>query len=155
MTAPAAQTVQTLRWRDARLELIDQRLLPARFEFVACGSADEVAEAIRSMVVRGAPAIGCAAAYGIALEALRLQSRSAADFATGLERGFAALSHSRPTAVNLFWALERMRVAWEPLRTEPPSEAATALLREAQAIHAEDIEANRRLGAHGAALIAD
>ncbi|HET9699788.1 MAG TPA: S-methyl-5-thioribose-1-phosphate isomerase, partial [Burkholderiales bacterium] len=64
-------------------------------------------------------------------------------------------SHSRPTAVNLFWALERMRVAWEPLRTEPPSAAATALLREAQAIHAEDIEANRRLGAHGAALISD
>ncbi|HEX9179363.1 MAG TPA: S-methyl-5-thioribose-1-phosphate isomerase [Burkholderiales bacterium] len=155
MTSPAAETVQTLRWRESRLELIDQRYLPARFEYVACDSAEEVAQAIRAMVVRGAPAIGCAAAYGVALEALRLQSRPAADFAAGLEHGFVTLSRSRPTAVNLFWALERMRAAWAPLRATPPPETAERLLQEARAIHAEDIEVNRRLGAHGAALIPD
>jgi methylthioribose-1-phosphate isomerase len=155
MTSPAAGTVQTLRWRDMRLELIDQRCLPARFEYVACASADEVADAIRAMVVRGAPAIGCAAAYGVALEALRLRAQPAADFAAGLERAFRHLSRSRPTAVNLFWALERMRAAWEPLRPALPPRTAERLLAEAQAIHADDIEANRRLGAHGAALIPD
>jgi methylthioribose-1-phosphate isomerase len=155
MTSAPATAVETLRWRGGRLELIDQRLLPRRFEYVACAGADEVAEAIRAMVVRGAPAIGCAAAYGVALEALRLQSRAAAEFAAGLERGLLRLAASRPTAVNLFWALERMRAAWAPLRGAPPPQAAERLLEEARAIHAEDIEVNRRLGAHGAALIPD
>jgi methylthioribose-1-phosphate isomerase len=155
MTMPSASAVQTLRWSDGRLELIDQRRLPGSFEYVACTSADEVAEAIRAMVVRGAPAIGCAAAYGVALEALRLQALAAADFAAGLERALALLARSRPTAVNLFWALERMRAAWEPLRAAAPLRAAERLLQEARAIHAEDIEANRRLGEHGAALIPD
>jgi len=71
-TRASSSMVETLRWREGRLELIDQRVLPARVEFVACATADETARAIRDMVVRGAPAIGCAAAYGIALEAARL-----------------------------------------------------------------------------------
>jgi methylthioribose-1-phosphate isomerase len=144
--------VETLRWRDERLELIDQRVLPGRVEFVACASAAEVAQAIRDMVVRGAPAIGCAAAYGVALEALRLREASPADFAAGLERACAALAAARPTAVNLAWAIARMRA----LASGPaPGAIAARLLDEAHRVAAEDVAANRAMGTHGAALLAD
>src|SRR5882672_1159316 len=96
--------VEALRWRDTRLELIDQRRLPTRFEYISCTSAAEVADAIRSMVVRGAPAIGCAAAFGVALEARRLQDLPPREFETSMEAAFETLAASRPTAVNLFWA---------------------------------------------------
>src|SRR5436853_2046291 len=110
MSASSETTaVETLRWRDGRLELIDQRVLPARLEYLSCTSAAEVAEAIRSMVVRGAPAIGCAAAFGIALEARRQHDRPLREVETAMEAAFKTLAASRPTAVNLFWALERMR----------------------------------------------
>jgi methylthioribose-1-phosphate isomerase len=145
---------ETLRWRDGRLELLDQRILPNRVEFIACDSAASTADAIRTMVVRGAPAIGCAAAYGVALEAQRLLRANPAELKAGLEAGFAVLAASRPTAVNLFWALARMRNAWQ--RAEAHHQAvAPALLAEAQAIHTEDVAANRRMGAHGAALLPD
>jgi methylthioribose-1-phosphate isomerase len=101
--------IETLRWHGDRLELIDQRLLPQRFEYVACATAGDVASAIRDMVVRGAPAIGCAAAYGIALEAARPSG--------SLDAAFAVLAASRPTAVNLFWALDRMRRIHSPTCT--------------------------------------
>lgn len=149
------QVVETLRWRDDRLEMIDQRVLPARFQYVSCTSADETAEAIRSMVVRGAPAIGCAAAYGVALEALRLRDKPAAEFSAGLERGFDVLAASRPTAVNLFWALKRMRALWESMKDRPATEVADRMLAEAHEITAEDIRINRAMGAHGAALLPD
>src|SRR5687767_11757505 len=100
---------ETLRWRDGRLELLDQRALPAKTVYVPFDSAQAVSDGIRAMVVRGAPAIGCTAAYGIALEALRLQSEDGAAFKAGLERAYTELAASRPTAVNLFWALGRMR----------------------------------------------
>jgi methylthioribose-1-phosphate isomerase len=147
--------VETLRWRNGRLELIDQRLLPGRVEYVACSSAAEVARAIRDMVVRGAPAIGCAAAYGIALEALRLRDAPAQEFAADMERAHEALGASRPTAVNLFWALDRMRAALEAAARGPHREIAERLLEEARRVHAEDIAANRAMGAHGEKLIAD
>lgn len=121
--------VEALRWRGDALELLDQRLLPEQTVYVACRSAAEVARAIRDMVVRGAPAIGCAAAFGVALD-------------RGSEAAFDALAKSRPTAVNLFWALERMRRAKD--------HAAEAI-----AIYEEDIAANRAIGAHGAALVPD
>ena len=108
-----AAAVQTLRWLAGQLEMIDQRVLPARFEYLSFTSAAEVAQGIRSMVVRGAPAIGCAAAYGIALEALALGHADRDTFSAGMERGFDLLAASRPTAVNLFWALQRMRGLWE------------------------------------------
>jgi len=95
------QTVQTLRWLDGHLEMIDQRVLPARFEYLRYGSAAEVAHGIRVMVVRGAPAIGCAAAYGVALESLALREATPEAFVAGMERGFEVLAASRPTAVNL------------------------------------------------------
>ena len=149
------QAVETLRWRDGRLEMIDQRVLPARFEYLDYTSATETAEGIRSMVVRGAPAIGCAAAYGVALDALRLRDASPADFSIGMERAFEVLAASRPTAVNLFWALKRMRAVWVEVRGRPVGEIADRLLAEAHEVTAEDIRINRAMGAHGAALLPD
>jgi methylthioribose-1-phosphate isomerase len=130
-------TVQALRWRQSSLELLDQRLLPERIEYLPCCSAVEVAHAIRDMVVRGAPAIGCAAAFGIALDARRGAS---------LDAAFAALAQSRPTAVNLFWALDRMKAA-------RAAGGMAALEREAVAIFEEDLEVNRAIGRHGAELV--
>jgi methylthioribose-1-phosphate isomerase len=119
--------VQPIRWRGDRLELLDQRLLPDRSEYVACRSAEEVAQAIRDMVVRGAPAIGCAAAFGVVL-------------GKGSKGAYEILATSRPTAVNLFWALERMKKAKD-------------LEAEARAIYEEDLAANRAIGRFGAELI--
>jgi methylthioribose-1-phosphate isomerase len=143
----------TLRWRDGRLEMLDQRVLPARTVYLGYDSADAVAEGVRSMVVRGAPAIGCAAAYGIALEALRLKDTGPAAFRSGLEHAFARLAESRPTAVNLFWALARMREKLATLDGAVPQAVASALLQEAHDIAGEDLRANRAMGEHGAALL--
>src|SRR5918995_2158282 len=119
--------VEPLRWLGDRLDLLDQRLLPDQTVYVTCRSAAEVAQAIRDMVVRGAPAIGCAAAFGVALD-------------KGSKESFEVLAKSRPTAVNLFWALERMKRAKD-------------LKAEAEAIFAEDLAANRAMGKIGAELI--
>ena len=121
--------IEPLRWRGDALELLDQRRLPEETIYLRCSSAAEVAAAIRCMVVRGAPAIGCAAAFGVVL-------------GQGAESAYAVLAQSRPTAVNLYWALERMRKAAD-------------LEAEARAILAEDIAANRALGAYGAPLVPD
>lgn len=141
--------------------MIDQRVLPAEFRYLSFDSAQAVAQGIKEMVVRGAPAIGVAAAYGVALEALRLQTVSTAQFKTGLEAAFEVLAKSRPTAVNLFWALNRMRkVSAEVSGTVPgtvpdTSAIAQALLKEAHTIYEQDIAINRAMGAHGAALLKD
>jgi methylthioribose-1-phosphate isomerase len=145
----------TLRWRDGRLEMIDQRVLPATIRYVPFESAQTVADGIRNMVVRGAPAIGCAAAYGIALEAQRLKQQTIEDFSRGLECAFGALAASRPTAVNLFWALARMRDAWESCAGQTVEQNAAQLLAQAHKIFSDDVEANRRMGGYGAQLIAD
>lgn len=147
--------VETLRWRDDRLEMIDQRILPTRFSYLAYASAAETAEGIRSMVVRGAPAIGCAAAYGVALEAQRLRGSPAGEFAAALDRAFDVLAASRPTAVNLFWALKRMRAVREDMKDANVEAIADRLLAEAHEISAEDIRINRAMGAYGAALLPD
>lgn len=154
-TTGDAAAVQTLRWQDCHLEMIDQRVLPERFEYRSCRNAAEVAEGIRSMVVRGAPAIGCAAAYGVALEALARRGESPDAFFAALDGGFATLAASRPTAVNLFWALARMRAVCDARRAQAPVSIAEALLQEAHEISAEDVRINRAMGAHGAALLAD
>ncbi len=147
--------VETLRWRDAALELIDQRVLPERFEYLRYGNADEVAQGIRTMVVRGAPAIGCAAAYGVALQAIVLRQASRSDFDSGLEKAFNMLAESRPTAVNLFWALARMRRVWQASQTCSMTEIADILLQEAHEVSAEDVRINRAMGLAGAALLKD
>jgi methylthioribose-1-phosphate isomerase len=145
--------VEALRWRGTRLELIDQRALPDRLEYLSCTNAAEVAEAIRAMVVRGAPAIGCAAAFGIALEARRQHDRPLREFETAMEAAFRILAASRPTAVNLFWALERMRGV---LATNHNQNSAAAKLAEAAlALFVADVEANRAIGRAGAAMVPD
>lgn len=149
------QTVETLRWRDGKLEMIDQRVLPAKFEYLTYTSATETAEGIRSMVVRGAPAIGCAAAYGVALEALRLRNASPADFTAGMNKAFDVLAASRPTAVNLFWALQRMRTIWDTVKGQSIGAIAERLLTEAHEMTAEDIRINRAMGTFGAELLPD
>lgn len=147
--------VETLRWRDGALELIDQRVLPLELEYVRCASAAATAEAIRAMVVRGAPAIGCTAAYGLAVEAARLRQLAPAEFFARMDEAAALLAASRPTAVNLFWAIARMHRCLAAVRGGTPNSVAEALLAEAHAIRDADIAANRALGAHGAALLAD
>jgi len=141
MTSPASAVhsspVQPIRWAGGRLRLLDQRLLPHEERWLECRSAQEVAEAIRDMAVRGAPAIGIAAGYGLALAVTA--DRSSYDAA---ER---VLAQSRPTAVNLRWVLERMR----RLKSRSPA----AVLAEAKRIHQEDLAQNRRMAAFGAALL--
>ncbi len=147
--------IETLRWTGDHLEMIDQRRLPTEFQYLTFDSAESVANGIRSMVVRGAPAIGCAAAYGIALAALKLKQTNTENFLQGMEKAFDVLSQSRPTAVNLFWALERMRLRMEYNSQLPPSHIAITLLTEAHNIVAEDIQNNRALGHLGATLLPD
>jgi methylthioribose-1-phosphate isomerase len=147
--------VETLRWNGWRLELLDQRLLPLQMVYVACDSADDVGDAIRTMVVRGAPAIGCAAAYGVALEAQRSCGLSRDAFDQRLGEAAGQLGHTRPTAVNLRWALDRMLALARGMPGAPAQQVAGALLEEAHAIKAQDIQANRAMGALGAALIPD
>ena len=147
--------VETLRWNGREIEMIDQRLLPARKKYVACNSARSVADAIRTMVVRGAPAIGVAAAYGIALEAVRLSGEIPSRFTEKMNDGFTALAASRPTAVNLFWALDRMKKRWSENSGRPLADLASILLQEAHDIRAEDIRINRKMGQYGATLLKD
>lgn len=147
--------VEALRWRDGVLELIDQRRLPASFETVRCASAAEVATAIHDMVVRGAPAIGCAAAFGIALEAHRHATQPREVLDRALAGAFEKLQASRPTAVNLFWALRRMREAFARLAALDSNQAAGALAVAALEIFNEDIAVNHAIGRAGAALLQD
>lgn len=144
-----------MRWHEGRLEMIDQRVLPQAFKYISYDSAAGVAEGIRSMVVRGAPAIGVAAAYGVALEARRMEHAATSDFNAGMAAGFDVLSKSRPTAVNLFWALARMRAVWEGHAGHAPHLIAETMLHCAHEMLAEDIRINRALGEHGAALLPD
>jgi len=135
--------------------MLDQRVLPMHVEYLRCDSAAAVAEGIRLMVVRGAPAIGCAAAYGVALEALRQRDHPRATFFTQLAIADKSLAASRPTAVNLFWALDRMRTIIDSLRDAAVPAIADALLQEAHVIADEDVSINRMMGAHGATLLRD
>jgi methylthioribose-1-phosphate isomerase len=145
--------VQTLRWTGDRLELVDQRVLPARFEYLSCSNAAQVAQAIRDMVVRGAPAIGCAAAFGIALEALACAVLPRAEFDRCLAGAFETLARSRPTAVNLYWALSRMKGMSVACEARSTADTAKTLLDEAQRIYREDIEINHAIGCAGAVLV--
>jgi len=135
--------------------MIDQRILPEDFQYISYNSAVSVADGIRSMVVRGAPAIGCAAAYGVALEALNLQDAIMDEFSKGMEQAFKILLQSRPTAINLFWAVDRMRSKMNENISLTPKEIANTLLSEAHEILSEDIEINRKMGSFGAELLFD
>jgi methylthioribose-1-phosphate isomerase len=145
-----------MRWQGGALYLLNQLRLPGDEVWIECRGDADVAEAIRTMIVRGAPAIGCTAAYGVALSAARLASSSPApgEFLAGLEVAIDRLAATRPTAVNLFWALARMKQVARAAASDPPT-AARALEAEAIAIQAEDIAMCRRIGEYGAALLPD
>lgn len=150
-TKPNYDQVRAVAWSDDRLRLLDQRKLPAQVEYLDIDTAAQAADAIREMVVRGAPAIGITAAYAVVLAA---RARFAADkltWARAIDADLALLNAARPTAVNLAWALARMRALIEAGIAGDP---VPVLLAEAQRIHAEDIAANRRMGVLGAELIA-
>ncbi len=142
-----------VRWENSRLKLLDQTLLPAEERVLSLSRAEEVAEAIRRLAVRGAPALGVAAAYGVVLGVR--DASSVEELAQRFDEAYELLQSTRPTAVNLRWALERQRRLLERdlLRGLPPREIADALLEEAHRIRREDVEANRRLGEHGAELL--
>jgi methylthioribose-1-phosphate isomerase len=156
--------MRTIEWDSNKnqLNMIDQRLLPGRFEVVTYDDYRQVAAAIRDMVVRGAPAIGASAAFGIALAACRSNAAQVSDLRLELYQAAEVLKASRPTAVNLFWAVQRMMALVDLVEQQPEGSGVETtqdlcdrLVREAQRIADEDIEINRRMAAFGAELIED
>lgn len=147
--------VRSVFWQDRQVMLIDQRLLPGQFVVAAFDTVEAVAGAIRDMVVRGAPAIGATGAYGMALAAFHSRATDRAALLEDLRRAKATLDAARPTAVNLSWATGRMLACAESTQAVTVEELRHVLLAEANAIADEDVEINRRLGFHGAALIKD
>ena len=146
--------MRTVFWENNELKMIDQRILPARFEVVSYRSHKDVAFAITDMVVRGAPAIGAAAAFGLALAGHESASSSTEGLLADLGAAAAVLKASRPTAVNLAWAVDRiMRVAYSVKNSV--DDLRNAVLAEAQKLADEDVEINKRMAEHGAALIND
>jgi methylthioribose-1-phosphate isomerase len=141
--------IETIQWTPSGVVMIDQTRLPREERYVTCTSHQQVADAIRSMVIRGAPAIGVAAAMGIALG--MQQGASSAEFETICQ----TLGATRPTAVNLFWAIERMRRVYAGMSGRPIGEIRARLIAEAQQIRLEDIAINECIGRNGAGLIPD
>ena len=144
--------VKTIQWKTDGVVMLDQRLLPHREVYRVCRDYLEVARAIREMVIRGAPAIGVAAAMGAALGAIKAPDRS---FDRSFEKILTTLGNTRPTAINLFWALQRMRRVYRSQRSRGVEAVKQALKEEAQKIYQEDIAANRQLGRHGLSVIGD
>jgi methylthioribose-1-phosphate isomerase len=145
--------IQTLEWTNSGVRFLDQTRLPTEEVYVTCTTYEQVADAIRNMVVRGAPAIGVAAAMGIALGTANSKAESAGELKQDLDRICEAIGKTRPTAVNLFWAMRRMQEKFERARVRPVPQIKHALIEEAQRMHAEDIAANQAMGRHGATLM--
>jgi len=145
--------IKTLEWTDAGVRLIDQTKLPLEETYVTCKTYEEVADAIRTMIVRGAPAIGVTAAMGVALGVRDSQAKSHAELKRDFDRICEVLASTRPTAVNLFWAIRRMRDKFEQVSTQPIARIQQELVTEAQRMLVEDIAANRAMGGHGAVLL--
>ena len=144
-----ADAVSAVVWADDRLQLLDQRVLPQQVTYLSYTDVNAVADAIRDMVVRGAPAIGITAAYGVVLAARARFAQAAENWKSAIEADLQTLADSRPTAVNLFWAIEHMRGLIADIEGNPEP----ALLAVAKRIHDDDIAANRHMGELGAALI--
>jgi methylthioribose-1-phosphate isomerase len=149
--------IKTIEWTHEGVRMLDQRLLPSQEKYLMLRSYEEVAEAIKKMVVRGAPAIGVSAAMGLALGASQSVGTSVADLEDDFDYMCQVMSATRPTAVNLFWAIERMREEFRKQKssTQDPLQIKAALVDEALNIFREDIEANRALGRFGAELLSD
>jgi methylthioribose-1-phosphate isomerase len=149
--------INTVQWTNEGIRMLDQRLLPTEEKYLMLRSYEEVADAIKKMVVRGAPAIGVSAAMGLALGASQSVGMSVSDLEDDFAYMCEVIGKTRPTAVNLFWAIQRMRdtLNREKSRAKNVEEIKEALVAEALLIFKEDIDANRALGRHGAELIAD
>src|SRR6202050_518761 len=146
---------ETIQWTPGDAVMSDQTRLPLVEEYVTCRTYEEVAAAIRNMLIRGAPAIGVAAAMGVALGVLHADARDLDAQDAQVEHICDTLARTRPTAVNLFWALDHMRKLYAPLRGRPIGEIRERLVAEAQQIRLEDIAINRAIGRHGADLVPD
>ena len=147
--------IETLRWKEGCVELIDQTLLPAELVYKECRDVEVLAEAIESLRVRGAPAIGVAGAFGVALGAQEIREAGREGFLKELEKRIQRLAATRPTAVNLFWALDRMRGVIEQCPTEDVDELKGRLLEEALKVQEEDKAICRKMGFNGAELLQD
>lgn len=147
--------VPTVEWKDGFVRLLDQSRLPGAVEFLECGEYRAVADAIRQLKVRGAPAIGVTAAMGVALGAQSVQAPDYQAFARSVVAIADELAATRPTAVNLFWAIERMKRKLESLKEQPIPSLKQALIIEAQQILEEDVALCRAMGRYGAGLIGD
>ncbi|HEX8179114.1 MAG TPA: S-methyl-5-thioribose-1-phosphate isomerase [Pyrinomonadaceae bacterium] len=149
--------IKTVEWTSEGVRMIDQRLLPTEEKYLIFRSCEEVAEAIKQMVVRGAPAIGVAAALGLAVGLQQAVATTGVDLQSDFDYMCDVMSRTRPTAVNLFWAIERMRAAFRRAlaETSDADQIKQHMIAEAQAILADDIEANRALGRFGGELLAD
>ena len=145
--------IQTLEWTDQGVRFIDQTKLPMEETYVTCKTHEQVADVIRTMVVRGAPAIGVAAAMGIALAVKNSKAETVRDLKRDFDQACAVIGETRPTAVNLFWAIRRMQEKLERIRIRPLAQIKHTLIEEAQRMHAEDIAANQAMGRHGATLM--
>ncbi|HEY6338598.1 MAG TPA: S-methyl-5-thioribose-1-phosphate isomerase [Candidatus Sulfotelmatobacter sp.] len=145
--------IQTLEWTDQGVRFLDQTKLPTEETYVTCNTHEQVADVIRNMVVRGAPAIGVAAAMGIALGVNNSKAESTADLKRDLDRICNVIGKTRPTAVNLFWAIRRMQEKFERALISPIPQIKRTLIEEAQRMHAEDVAANQAMGRHGATLM--
>ena len=144
--------VETIQWTGEGVVMIDQTRLPLHEEFVTCRTYQEVAAAIKDMIIRGAPAIGVAAAMGVALGVAQADE---ADLDTQVELICDTLARTRPTAVNLFWAIDRMKRLYTGLRGRPIAEIRSRLIQEAHLVREEDIAINRAIGRNGAPLVPD
>jgi methylthioribose-1-phosphate isomerase len=145
--------IQTLEWTDHGVRFIDQTKLPTEETYVTCTTHEQVADVIRTMVVRGAPAIGVAAAMGIALGVKNSKAETVAELKGEFEQICDIIGKTRPTAVNLFWAIRRMQEKFERVRIRPIAQIKQDLIEEAKRMHAEDIAANQAMGRHGATLM--
>jgi methylthioribose-1-phosphate isomerase len=144
---------KTIEWREDRIRLLDQRKLPRNLVYLDCKDASSVARAICTMAIRGAPAIGVAAAMGIALAAKKIKTRQPEAFRRSVEKVCEQMGKTRPTAVNLFWAIERMRKILDQVEASGVEKIKKKLEEEALRIYKEDIDVNRMIGRHGKALI--
>jgi methylthioribose-1-phosphate isomerase len=147
-------TLRTVAWQNDKVCLIDQTKLPRRLSYVRCRTYHDVAEAIRTMVVRGAPAIGVTGAMGMALAALESTATTRNSLLRDLERAQKTLDMTRPTAVNLSWATKRILDLAKSVEGEPET-IVEAVIEEAKAMANEDVEINKKLGKNGAALLKD
>jgi len=145
--------IQTLEWTDNGVRFLDQTKLPTEEIYVNCTTYQEVADVIRNMVVRGAPAIGVAAGMGVALGVKNSTAENVAELKHDLDQICDVIGKTRPTAVNLFWAIRRMQQKFETLREQSVRQIKQAIIEEAVRMHAEDIAINQAMGKHGAALM--